>query len=72
MIRIEIDSEDETPTSTTRMVVARQSLEQLGEKVTLTYTERFTPMQRTILFTIFISGMAFGALLTLIVCNRIG
>ncbi len=72
MIRIQIDSKDETTKSNTRMVVARQSLQQLGEKVELTYTEKFTPMQRSILITFFVSGFAFGVMIALIACNSLG
>jgi len=72
MIRIQIDSKDEGSWTHQRMVSARQSLEDLGEKVTLTYNEQFTPMQRSILAVVFISGATFGCLITLIVYNNLG
>ena len=69
MIRIQIDSEDESSWSNNRMVAARQSLELLGERVSLTYVEKFTPIQKAILFVMFVSGLAFGTMLTLILYN---
>ncbi len=72
MIRIQIDSKDEGEWTHQRMIAARQSLEELGERVELNYAEKFTPMQRTILFVIFISGSAFGAMIALMFGNNLG